>query len=183
MASRPETTSDDSRVLFALWRLATMTSREECFEREEIEMTLPTSHAAQHDAVVWLRRSYWTGAAVDALATLSWLGVGVVPEPRAIRPALDVRSDELRYGLRCGAALMAGWTALLLWADRAPLERKGVLPLTVFPVIAGLAAADAAALRAGQLPRARVIPVRIVQATLACVFAYSYSKAARATRR
>jgi len=78
---------------------------------------------------------------------------------------------------------MAGWTGLLLWADRAPLDRKGVLPLTIFPVIAGLAATDTAALRAGQLPTARVLPIRFLQASLAGVFAYSYAKAARATRR
>jgi hypothetical protein len=32
---------------------------------------------------------------------------------------------------------MAGWTILLLWADRAPLERRGVLAITVFPVVVG----------------------------------------------
>jgi hypothetical protein len=135
------------------------------------------------DAIRWLRRSYWAGAVVDALATLTWLGVGQIREPTAIRPSLDVRSAELRYGLRCAAALMAGWTGLLVWADRAPLDRKGVLPLTIVPVIAGLAAADTAALRAGQLPTARVLPVRLLQASLAGVFAYSYAKAARATRQ
>lgn len=137
----------------------------------------------EDEAVRWLRRSYRAGAAVDALATLMWLSLGRISEPTAIRPSLDVRSPELRYGLRCGAALMAGWTALLLWADRAPLDRKGVLPLTIFPVIAGLAATDTAALRAGYLPTARVLPVRFVQASLAGVFAYSYAKAARASRQ
>lgn len=139
--------------------------------------------STEDEAMRWLRRSYRAGAAVDALATLTWLGVGRIPEPPAIRPSLDVRSAELRYGLRCGAALMAGWTGLLLWADRAPIDRKGVLPLTIFPVIAGLAATDTAALRAGQLPRARVLPIRFLQVSLAGVFAYSYVKAARATRR
>jgi len=45
--------------------------------------------------------------------------------------------------MRTGAPLMAGWTVLLLWADRQPLERRGVLPITVLPVIAGLMANDA----------------------------------------
>ncbi len=33
---------------------------------------------------------------------------------------------------------MIGWTVLLLWADRKPVERKGVLVITVFPVVIGL---------------------------------------------
>lgn len=32
-------------------------------------------------------------------------------------------------------ALMWGWTFLLIWADRKPLERRGVILLTVFPVV------------------------------------------------
>jgi len=75
---------------------------------------------------------------------VNWLTIGLVREPAALRPALDVRSVELRYGLRCGAALLAGWTALLLLGDRAPVDRKDVLPLPVVSVITGLATDTAA---------------------------------------
>jgi hypothetical protein len=40
-----------------------------------------------------------------------------------------------------------------LWADHRPLQRRGVLPITVAPVIAGLIANDTHAVRAGQLSR------------------------------
>ena len=53
-----------------------------------------------------------------------------------------------------GAALMFGWTALLLWADRAPVERRDVLLLTVFPVVVGLAVNEAAAVATGFLSAA-----------------------------
>lgn len=46
---------------------------------------------------------------------------------------------EHRYAMGLGASLMAGWTLLLIWADRKPVERRGVLPLTIFPVIFGIA--------------------------------------------
>ena len=36
------------------------------------------------------------------------------------------------------ASLMWGWTFLLFWANQKPVERRGVLLLTVFPVLAGL---------------------------------------------
>jgi hypothetical protein len=45
---------------------------------------------------------------------------------------------EYRYAMGIGASLMLGWTGLLLWADRKPLERRGVLLLTIFPVKVGL---------------------------------------------
>ncbi len=33
---------------------------------------------------------------------------------------------------------MAGWTLLLLWAVRAPIERRAVILLTAFPVVFGM---------------------------------------------
>ena len=51
--------------------------------------------------------------------------------------------SRLRYVAGLCAALMAGWTVLLVWADRDPIARRGVLLLTVCPVVLGLAAAAA----------------------------------------
>ncbi len=77
---------------------------------------------------------------------------------------------------------MAGWTVLLTWADRRPLERRGVLPITIVPVIAGLVANDAHAVRAGQLFGRGVAPVRTLQLALVGLFAYSAVKARAALR-
>lgn len=84
--------------------------------------------------------------------------------------------------MRTGAPLMAGWTVLLLWADRRPLERRGLLPITVVPVIAGLMANDAHAVSAGQLSGRSVAPVRALQLALVGLFAYSTAKAHGALR-
>ena len=123
----------------------------------------------------WLRISYWVGAVTDGLAALQMLfpplfafGMGL--------PAFDPGSDY-RYAMGMGASLMLGWTALLLWADRKPLERKGVLLLSVFPVIAGLAANEAYAVAAGFLPLAAVLPIWALQAALAALFLVSYWRA------
>jgi hypothetical protein len=56
---------------------------------------------------------------------------------------------------------MAGWTVLLR-ADRRPLQRRGVLPITVAPVIAGIMANDAYAVRAGQRSGRSLAPVRVL---------------------
>ena len=87
---------------------------------------------------------------------------------------------DYRYAMGMGASLMVGWTALLLWADRRPMERKGVLPLTVLPVIAGLAANQARGVLAGFLPLAAVLPVWALQLGLCALFLSSYRRARRA---
>jgi hypothetical protein len=129
------------------------------------------------EAVRWLRRSYRAGALVDALAAI---GMAV---PRLYGPTLRFdrgfrrESPEFAYAMRVGAPLMAGWTLLLLWADRRPIERRGVLPITVAPVIAGLMVNDAHAVRVGRLSGASLAPVRALQLTLAALFTYSAFKA------
>jgi predicted CoA-binding protein len=88
---------------------------------------------------------------------------------------------DYRYAMRLGASLMLGWTVLLLWADRRPLDRRGVLPITVF-VIAGLAWAGAYAVRAGIIPLAGMVPTWFLQSILAVLFLYSYFRSAHASR-
>ena len=85
--------------------------------------------------ILWLRIAYWTGAVVDAAAVLAML----VPELNRLF-ILDQATDfpmslEYRFAMAYGAALMAGWTVLLLWADRRPVERRGILLITAFPVV------------------------------------------------
>jgi len=48
---------------------------------------------------------------------------------------------EYRHSMGLAASLMLGWTFLLIWADQKPVERKGILLLTIFPVISGLLSA------------------------------------------
>jgi hypothetical protein len=129
------------------------------------------------EATRWLRRSYLTGAVVDALAAIG------MAHPKLYGPTLrfDRRfrrtGPEFSYAMRTGAPLMAGWTVLLIWADRRPLERRGVLPITVLPVIAGLMANDAHAVRVGHLSGRSVAPVRALQLALVGLFGYSVARA------
>ena len=41
-------------------------------------------------------------------------------------------------GVLLAGSLMTGWTFLLIWGLQKPVERRGVLLLTAFPVIFGL---------------------------------------------
>jgi hypothetical protein len=122
-----------------------------------------------------LRRSYRVAAVVDAVAMLEMLfpeRLDALGRFSGLRP----ERPEFRYGMRSAAALMAAWTALLLWADRDPLARKDVLPLTM-AVVVGLMANDARAVRAGRMSAVRVAPVRALQVGLLVLFGISYCKA------
>ncbi|MDH3654784.1 MAG: CoA-binding protein [Myxococcales bacterium] len=125
----------------------------------------------------WLRISYWLGAAIDALAAAAMLfpDLGrLVYGISEFQPGADYR-----YAMGLGASLMLGWSVLLLWADRDPLARRGVLPITVF-VVAGLAWAGASAVSSGLIPLPRMIPTWVMQGVLAALFLYSYLRASRA---
>ena len=126
----------------------------------------------------WLRVSYWTGAVIDALACIPlvhsgvWATLNQVPNFHA--------SPEFRYAQFFAAVFMAGWTALLVWADRDPLARRGVLVITVFPVIVGLNSARYLFLYTGGLVRDPVTPLGIaLPATLTVLFLFSYFNSRR----
>jgi hypothetical protein len=83
-----------------------------------------------------IKGPYWLGIVADGL----W-AVGLF-SPRLFsiltgRP--DFHPDlEVRLIMGIGGSLMTGWTFLLLWAVRKPIERRVISLLTAFPVIFGL---------------------------------------------
>ena len=129
-------------------------------------------------AIRWLRIAYWIGAIVDLVAAVQMVRPGLM--------AFGMRLDnfapgaDYRYATGMGASLMLGWTALLIWADRKPIERRGILPLTVFPVVVGLALNEAAAIVDGFLSVFAVAPIWALQAVLAVLFLGAYRRAGRA---
>ena len=121
--------------------------------------------------VRWLRVSYWTGAIADAFAAAAML----IPD---LGNALYGRTDfapgpEFSYAMILAASLMLGWTALLLWADRKPVERRGVLMLTI-PVICGLIAGGVYAVSSGFIAVDRMRSTWILQSLLVAMFSFSY---------
>jgi hypothetical protein len=121
-----------------------------------------------------LRLSYWIGAIADLI-----VGIGMV-YPKFLAMALRLKeppvSIETRCALGIGASLMFGWTALLLWADRKPFERKGILVLTV-AVIIGLAFAVLYGFLSGYIPRASAVSIWAFQTFLIVLFLLAYSLA------
>jgi hypothetical protein len=126
------------------------------------------------NVILWLRISYWAGAALDLLAGLAML----FPALFTINNQLSsfYPAPDYRYAMGMGAPLMFGWTFLLLWADRKPLERKGVLPITLL-VVFGLVVNEIVAARTGYISTRALVPTWIVQAVLTVLFLYSYLNA------
>jgi hypothetical protein len=123
-------------------------------------------------SIFLLRIAYWAGAAMDAAMLIPML----VP---SIGGAMFGIADfhpgpEYRYAMYVGASLMAGWTVLLLWADRKPVERRCVILLTIIPVIFGMIGASLYLAASGWVAPVHILPMIVIQILLAVLFLTAY---------
>jgi len=116
-------------------------------------------------AIRWLKASFITGAVADAI-----VGILILIPSR-------MGEAEFRYPMGLAASLMFGWTLLLLWGYQKPVERKGVLLLTICPVITGLMATAAYQVATGAFTVGRVLPTMVLGAGLIGLMGFSYFKA------
>lgn len=123
----------------------------------------------------FLRASYWVGAVFDALVIIPML------LPKVASVAFGIPNfnpgNDYGYAMYIAASLMLGWVFLLIWADRKPVERSGVLLLTVFPVLTGLIFSGIYAVTSNLIPVDKMLPTWIMQAILALLFGFSYLNA------
>jgi hypothetical protein len=122
--------------------------------------------------VLLLRIACWAGAILDG----AMLPPMLIP---SIGGAMFGISNfhpgpEYMYAMYVGASLMAGWTVLLLWADRKPVERRGVILLTVIPVLTGLIGASLYIATSGLVVPARIIPIFILQGSVSALYLGAY---------
>ena len=86
--------------------------------------------------IIFIRFTYWYGAILDLLVFLDMI-ISIIFEFSVTMT--NVSTDvSYKYQTGTGAFLMLGWTILLIWADRNPIERKDVLLLTAIPVVVGI---------------------------------------------
>jgi hypothetical protein len=91
---------------------------------------------AQKKRMFLIKVAYWLGIGADALWAVGLLFpqiFGILTGEPDFNPDL-----QLRLSMGIGGTLMTGWTFLLLWAVRKPIERRVVILLTAFPVVFGL---------------------------------------------
>ncbi|HWT48683.1 MAG TPA: hypothetical protein VN255_08945 [Mycobacterium sp.] len=128
-----------------------------------------------------VRLAYWIGAIVDAAMVVPLLAPSVAGAMFGIDRFTP--NADYRYAAGLCAALMAGWTGLLIWADRDPVARRGVLLLTVCPVILGLAAAGVYAMRSGLVHPAYIAPMFAMQLGIVVLFLLAYRHAGAMARQ
>ncbi|MBA4383109.1 MAG: hypothetical protein C0410_00080 [Anaerolinea sp.] len=130
--------------------------------------------------IFWLRASYWVGAFVDVVAGL----IMSVPALYALfnqQTGFTATPAFLNVAWM-GAPLMFGWTVLLLWADRKPVERRAVLLITLIPII-GNAIDQVVSVYTGFYPLSVAIPQWFIQAILITLFTFSFFYASRTMSR
>ena len=83
-----------------------------------------------------IKIAYWLGIAADAL----WAVALFIPPVFGRLTGNPGFSPDIqtRLIMGIGGSLMTGWTLLLLWAIRKPIERRVVILLTAFPVVFGM---------------------------------------------
>ncbi len=124
------------------------------------------------NASFWLHLCYWAGAIFDAVVIIPMIFPQVAGSMFGIpdfHPGVDYR-----YAMGVGASLMAGWTVLLLWADRKPWERRGILLITLFPVLSGLILAGIYAVDQGLFQPDKMAPTWIMQGVLGILFLLTF---------
>lgn len=84
----------------------------------------------------FIKITYIIGIIADGFWAIAFVIPGfysVLTNNRGISDTL-----ESRLILYIAASLMAGWTILLAWGYRKPIERRFILLITAFPVVFGL---------------------------------------------
>lgn len=113
-----------------------------------------------------LRAAFLAGAITDALALFPL----VVPEMASRLWGFDEFPGSYSFVAGYAAALMLGWTVLLVWAYQRPLERRFVAPLTVL-VIYGLVITEVVAVASGHIAIEMIAPTLCLQVGLVAIFA------------
>lgn len=108
----------------------------------------------KENVIKHVRIAYWAGAILDFVAFLQM----ILPRVSARLMGGTVVPDEAYvFAMRLGAGLMLAWTVLLIWADRKPLERADILPITMIVLLINVPAM-LLALQAGLLPFSSLLP-------------------------
>lgn len=116
-----------------------------------------------------LKLAYLAGAITDFLVFL----LMVFPSLATIFWGFREFDDKYYFAMGMGAALMLGWTMLLLWAYQQPIERRFVAPLTII-VIIGIAATNMIMLNRGTFTITELLPTFIILIILITLFSYGY---------
>lgn len=92
--------------------------------------------SGQNSKLFLIKIAYWLGIIADAF----WAVVLLYPPLFGNLIGIQDFNPDIQFKLimGIGGTLMAGWTILLIWAVRKPIERRVVILITAFPVVFGM---------------------------------------------
>jgi len=122
-----------------------------------------------NDQIKWLKIAYLAGIILDALSLIPML----FPPIAELMWGFDKFNGEYLFAMGFGASLMLGWTLLLIWAYREPLERRFIAFLTIL-VIIGFIATEIFAVANGYIDLDKMVPTFVIQAVLIGLFGFGY---------
>jgi len=122
-----------------------------------------------NNQIRWLKIAFLAGIITDALALIPML----YPPIAKLMWGFDKFSDNYFFAMGYGASLMTGWTLVLIWAYKRPLERRSIAVLTII-VILGLVVTEIFAVANGSININKMIPTWILQIVLLELFGFSY---------
>ena len=133
-------------------------------------------YTTMENKILFLRISYWAGAILDAIAFL----IMIFPSLFALNNGLTSfkPGPDYRYAMGMGAPLMLGWTVLLLWADRKPMERKSILLITLL-VMLGEVVTEIFGIMTGFIAVSAMLLTWTIQFVLSVLIVFSYWNASK----
>jgi hypothetical protein len=123
-----------------------------------------------NNQIKWLKAAFLAGIITDALALIPML----YPPLAKFMWGFDKFSDNYFFAMGYSASLMAGWTLVLIWAYKRPLERRFIAFLTVL-VIIGFIATEIFSIANGSIKINKMISTWILQIILLGLFGFSYA--------
>jgi hypothetical protein len=131
--------------------------------------------------ILLLHLSYWIGIIADAISTIILLS----PElAKFVFGLTNVNiGEEYLYVSRIAVSLMLGWTFLLFWADRKPIERRFILLLSIFPVVAGIIISGILAVNSKFISIQNILPLWIFNILIIIIYILSYFKAEKILKK
>jgi hypothetical protein len=124
----------------------------------------------RHTRILLLRIAYWIGIILDTVAFVQM----AFPEigKRMLNVTMEL-GPEYIFAINLGAGLMLAWTLLLFWADRKPLERRMIIPLTMI-IIAWNTCTMIYGVSTQLIPRESMLPQIIISSVLFAYYGFCY---------
>ena len=125
--------------------------------------------------ILLIRIGYWWGAIGDALLAIEmFFSAFMGTQSPFTGLGLTISGGvQYQYAMCLAATLVLGWTFLLIWADRKPIERKDTIILTV-PVVVGIQISTILAFNFGLISFEMMLGYTIQRIIFSIYYVYCY---------